>query len=328
MTAIADLPGPRPDPAPRQRAQAAAGPPARDDRAVGPALRARLQRSRSDAVRWSRSPSRTRSTRSCVSVPTATGAGARSRRSSASRASAACSRRGRRLAPPAPARGHGAQHEPPAPLLRRHPHRHRAPAVAARARRRHATRDPGRLHGLHRRRHVGAGVRAGPQHARARRRRAAARHRGVFAMLSRRIIAPFPYWRVVKPPADRAGERSLAASGRDRRLHRRRAGPDGGRARAARGARELPREHAAAQRGPYSDDDVVEQRLHDAARGRGHDGEHAVVGDVPAGARPGRAGAARGRGATRCSATIARRRRPRRPTACTSARPSCARRCG
>ena len=31
----------------------------------------------------------------------------------------------------------------------------------------------------------------------------------VFAMLSRRINAPFPYWRVAKPPADRSGERSL-----------------------------------------------------------------------------------------------------------------------
>lgn len=32
----------------------------------------------------------------------------------------------------------------------------------------------------------------------------------VFPMLSRRINAPFPYWRHVKPPADRAAERSLA----------------------------------------------------------------------------------------------------------------------
>jgi len=32
----------------------------------------------------------------------------------------------------------------------------------------------------------------------------------VFPMLSRRINAPFPYWRYVKPPADRAAERSLA----------------------------------------------------------------------------------------------------------------------
>ena len=31
----------------------------------------------------------------------------------------------------------------------------------------------------------------------------------VFPMLSRRIAAPFPYWRYVKPPADRAAERSL-----------------------------------------------------------------------------------------------------------------------
>ena len=31
----------------------------------------------------------------------------------------------------------------------------------------------------------------------------------VFPMLSRRINAPFPYWRHVKPPADRAAERSL-----------------------------------------------------------------------------------------------------------------------
>ena len=33
----------------------------------------------------------------------------------------------------------------------------------------------------------------------------------VFPMLSRRITAPFPYWRYVKLPPDRAGERSMAA---------------------------------------------------------------------------------------------------------------------
>ena len=38
--------------------------------------------------------------------------------------------RGRGLAPPAPARGHRAQHEPPAPLLRGHPDRQRPPAHA------------------------------------------------------------------------------------------------------------------------------------------------------------------------------------------------------
>lgn len=32
----------------------------------------------------------------------------------------------------------------------------------------------------------------------------------VFPMLSRRIASPFPYWRYVKPPVDRAAERSLA----------------------------------------------------------------------------------------------------------------------
>ena len=32
----------------------------------------------------------------------------------------------------------------------------------------------------------------------------------VFEMLARRTLAPFPYWRYVKPPADRAAERSLA----------------------------------------------------------------------------------------------------------------------
>jgi cytochrome P450 len=31
----------------------------------------------------------------------------------------------------------------------------------------------------------------------------------VFELLARRILAPVPYWRVVKPPADRAAERSL-----------------------------------------------------------------------------------------------------------------------
>jgi cytochrome P450 len=33
----------------------------------------------------------------------------------------------------------------------------------------------------------------------------------VFAMTGRRIAAPFPYWRYVKPPADRAAERSMEA---------------------------------------------------------------------------------------------------------------------
>lgn len=32
----------------------------------------------------------------------------------------------------------------------------------------------------------------------------------VFELLARRIFSPVPYWRYVKPPADRAGERSLA----------------------------------------------------------------------------------------------------------------------
>ena len=32
----------------------------------------------------------------------------------------------------------------------------------------------------------------------------------VFELLARRTLAPFPYWHVVKPPADRAAERSLA----------------------------------------------------------------------------------------------------------------------
>ena len=100
-----------------------------------------------------------------------------------------------------------------------------------------------------------------------------------------------PYWHVVKPPADRAAERSLAvihdeidgfiaaAAGAD-------AGPPGAR----RGARELPREHAddARLRRPRR----VRQRLHDAAGGRGHDREHALVGDVPARPRPGRAASA------------------------------------
>jgi cytochrome P450 len=33
----------------------------------------------------------------------------------------------------------------------------------------------------------------------------------VFAMTGRRVTAPFPYWRYVKPPADRAAERSMEA---------------------------------------------------------------------------------------------------------------------
>jgi cytochrome P450 len=35
----------------------------------------------------------------------------------------------------------------------------------------------------------------------------------VFELLARRILAPVPYWRYVKPPADRAAERALAVLG-------------------------------------------------------------------------------------------------------------------
>ena len=34
----------------------------------------------------------------------------------------------------------------------------------------------------------------------------------VFELLARRILSPVPYWRVFKPPADRAAERSLESS--------------------------------------------------------------------------------------------------------------------
>ena len=44
----------------------------------------------------------------------------------------------------------------------------------------------------------------------------------VFELLARRILSPVPYWRYVKPPADRAAEHSLdVLRERDRRVHRR-----------------------------------------------------------------------------------------------------------
>jgi hypothetical protein len=43
----------------------------------------------------------------------------------------------------------------------------------------------------------------------------------VFPMIGRRVAAPFPYWRHVKLPADRAAERSLCAGATGgRRVHR------------------------------------------------------------------------------------------------------------
>ena len=48
----------------------------------------------------------------------------------------------------------------------------------------------------------------------------------VFELLARRILAPVPYWRYVKPPADRAAEHSLEVMREaDRRVHRRRRAP-------------------------------------------------------------------------------------------------------
>ena len=117
--------------------------------------------------------------------------------------------RGRRLAPPAPARGHRAELQPPAPLLRDHPHRHRAPARAAAGdagRRSRSSTTSCPTASTSRRRWPSGTTSTRSSTATA---SCSGTSRSVFEMLARRTLAPFPYWHVVKPPADRAAERSL-----------------------------------------------------------------------------------------------------------------------
>ena len=146
----------------------------------------------------------------------------------------------------------------------------------------------------------------------------------VFELLARRILSPVPYWHVFKPPADRAAERSLEvikgeiagfiAQAR-RRMEER---PE---------LREAPENflesmlaNARVQRARRD-----RQRLHDAVRRRGHDRQHAGLGDVAA--RAGPAPPARGcrPRPTRSWARRARRARPRPSTAWSSPRPCSAR---
>ena len=282
MTAIAELPGPRALPGIGNAHQTPAGPAARDDRAVGPALRAgvpvldgpravvgftdpeainAILRERPDGYRrW----------REVEAVAEELGI------------DRPVHVRGRGLEAPAPARGDRAQHEPPAPLLRRHPDRQRAPADAPRA---HAGRgrDPRRLHGLQRRRDVRAGLRQGPEHARARRRRAAGPHRAASSSCwpagsSRRSRTGASSNRLPTAPPSSSLQ---TIQQRDRRAS-------------------SPRRASAWRNGPsssthpenflesmlakpeYSEARRDRQRLHDAVRGRGHDREHARLGDLPA----------------------------------------------
>ena len=66
----------------------------------------------------------------------------------------------------------------------------------------------------------------------------------VFELLARRILSPVPYWRYVKPPADRAAEHSLEVLRERSPGSSPRPATAWSAARAPRGARELPREHA------------------------------------------------------------------------------------
>ena len=143
----------------------------------------------------------------------------------------------------------------------------------------------------------------------------------VFPMLSRRIAAPFPYWRYVKPPADRAAERSLveiraAVDGFIAQARERMAASAG----ALGAAGELPREHARRPaRGALQRRGGVRQHVPDPARRRGHDRALADVDGVVHRPRPVAAAAPR-RGRARDRET------PTPPSS--TATPCCARRCG
>ena len=148
----------------------------------------------------------------------------------------------------------------------------------------------------------------------------------VFELLARRIAVAVPYWHVFKPPADRAAERSLASS------TRRSTGFIARPARACRPARSCARRPRTSSRAccprPATRPRRVRQRLHDAARGRGHDREHARLGDVPARPRPGRAARGWRPRPTPCWATTGPRSDAEDVDGCTSPRPSSARRRG
>ena len=78
----------------------------------------------------------------------------------------------------------------------------------------------------------------------------------VFAMLARRTLAPFPYWRVVKPPADRAAERSLGGFATRSPGSSPTRGP-GSRPGPSCATRPRTSSRACCRRRHYSDDDVI-----------------------------------------------------------------------
>ena len=257
MTAIARSPGPAPG-CPSSATPSSCGPARlhvmieRWGRRYGPAFRFTI-----GPRRWSRSPSRTRSTRSCASARD----GYRRWRELESVADELGLERpvhvrGRRLAPPAPARGHRAQLEPPAALLRRHPHRHRAPARRGSTRTGRRSRSSTTSWPT-----ASTSPRRWPSGTTSTRSSTATAScsctsRSVFELLARRILSPFPYWHV-RQAAGRPRRRALARGHprRDRRVHRRRRASACRSARNSTSARELPREHA--RRCPsYSDQDV------------------------------------------------------------------------
>ena len=212
--------------------------------------------------------------------------------------------RGRGLAPAAAAGGDGAQQQPPAALLRDRQHLHRAAARAGSSGRPRDGRsfEIGELlssftvdvtsalafgHDLNT---LERGDSELQGHL----------HR-VFHMTNRRLFAPVPYWRWFKLPADRALDRSLAeiepavAAFMDeaRRADRRAAG-------AARVAGELPRgdDRRPGKRRRLQRRGDPRQRLHPAARRRGHHLAHDGLDDLVAGLAAGDPGEV-GRGGER-----------------------------
>ena len=286
MTAIAELPGPRQAAGPRQRAPAAAGPHARDDRAVGAALRAgvpvRDGPARGGGVhgprRRQRDPARAPGRLSPLAQARDRDRGARAHRP--------VHVRGRRLAPPAPARGHRAQLQPPAPLLRDHPHRHRPPAPAAAG-----TGTPVAILDDFMAYSVDVTSALAFGHD------LNTLERGD-GELQRHIRASSSCWPAAPVAGPVLARGQAAGRSRGRALARGHPGGDRGFIAAAR-ARMRPGPNCA--RRPRTSSRACcdarlqrarrdRQRVHDAVRGRGHDRQHARLGDVPARARPGRAG--------------------------------------
>ena len=153
----------------------------------------------------------------------------------------------------------------------------------------------------------------------------------IFPALFRRLMAPLPYWRWFKLPADRALDRSVAevkraiaefvAEARER-LQRRPGAPRA----AAEPARGDDRRR---RRGPHRHRRRagVGQRADHAAGRRGHHGQHAGVAAAPAASPPRRdgAGARRGACAVRRQGRAADAGGP--GAAWSTSRPACTRRC-